>query len=1345
MDKKKKFYLNLETFRDIFQIFPKVHGQDFDELPTDEVIVSFFKELGHTGEIKSITDVVVDQMHQPWRTFATIINRSLSGKTTDLDKLLHADEEPKFAKKKVPVMKTTRKQSLGVALRDTPVMSLSKKKEKVIVDKGKGIKLLSEVALTKEAQVKEVRKKSMRDFYRTHPSDSGKVTKIPPSDAKIKPYVTYEEIGAKLGRDEDDSNNDHDSSSEGSDQENDSGDDITQSDKEKRSDSEQETDKNETGSESDQQENEEEIEDDEEEKEDKVVKTPSNYTPTDDEDETNEESKVKDNAEGDEDKGMDYTTNQFDDVDVRLNDPVHADEGFIQKEGTDAEMINVQQRNENMEITLDQVIEDAHVTISTVAKKTEVPMHKLFLQWMFMSNMKYQAVKHPHSLQYLLRLSLNLRLVSTLEKEVSELRKDDPLRTQVTTLVDEYLDSRIGATRDDFMSYLSVSITARISEQVKIQLPRILLKEVSNFAPLGDPKHEFELKKILIDKMDKSQSYLTATPHRECYDGLIKSYDLDKSLFSFYDKMYSLKRSREDKDKDEDPSARSDRGLKKRKTSKDAEPTKEEPEFKVADSDMPQNQEGNLGNDDEEPIREVASKRKWFTKPKQPQEPTDPDWNVGKTLEQGPTQSWLMTLAATADKPLKTFNELMSTPIDFSAYIMNGLKITNLTQETLLGPAFKLLKGTRTNFAELEYDCEECYKALSEKLDWDNPEGGDYPFDLTKPLSLVMNRNRQIVSVDYFFNNDLKYLQGGILTMTYTTSTTNTKTAQYDLPGIEDMVPNIWSLVKVAYDKHAKWVTQVEVMRKHRYGYPREIEVRRADNELYTFKEGDFPQLRINDIEDILILVIHNRLTNLSDDDVSDFAIALRMFTRSMFSDGTLTRLQTSLDDITKNIHMEYLSQRRWSSLEKKIAHIMINAIDKQLKERRMLRSLEKFVDPLEEGERCQRCTCKWCGNGLREGSCWICPSRDESSSIDALNSLNDLPNVFTHPSQPQYETYSCELCGNDSHHGVLMKIINYSIDHQPQIIQEDQEWISKLNNEFIESVLSMFEEFRKRLQAANISTHTPEPSRRFNSFYDDDDYEESNIPLNEIVSQIPLSIAITPVLPTLEPEDSLIMGNEELSTIPEKESDEVIKSSVEDLVPIQSESEDTFGSDSECDLPSCNDFSPINVFKEKSMTFSNPLFDSNEEFNSSDDESLSDEDILEDNVKIYSRPLFEFDDEYISSDVNPLFDEVLENIESKNSYVSNLYDPVLLVMPLFDVNEDKCFDPGGDIDEINAFLDINISTDIKDGYHDSEGDILYLERLLSDDTTLSLRLKVFLDHDPRSLSDINDMKIMVK
>ncbi|GKF24582.1 hypothetical protein Tco_0076904 [Tanacetum coccineum] len=195
-----------------------------------------------------------------------------------------------------------------------------------------------------------------------------------------------------------------------------------------------------------------------------------------------------------------------------------------------------------------------------------------------------------------------------------------------------------------------------------------------------------------------------------------------------------------------------------------------------------------------------------------------------------------------------------------------------------------------------------------------------------------------------------------------------------------------------------------------------------------------------------------------------------------------------------------------------------------------------------------------------------------------------------------------------------------------------------------------------------------------------------------------------------MEPKDSLIIRNEDLNTIPEKESDEFIKSSVEDLVPIPSEFEDTSESDSDYDLLSCDDFSPINVYAKKSMTFSNPLFDLNDDFTSSDDESLSDEDVPEDNVKIYSNPLFEFDDEYISSDVNPLFDELLENIESKDSYVSNLDEPALLVTPFSDANKDECFDPGGEIDEIDVFLDMDISTDIENGYHDSEEDIIYLE-----------------------------------
>ncbi|GJY35018.1 hypothetical protein Tco_0420396 [Tanacetum coccineum] len=174
---------------------------------------------------------------------------------------------------------------------------------------------------------------------------------------------------------------------------------------------------------------------------------------------------------------------------------------------------------------------------------------------------------------------------------------------------------------------------------------------------------------------------------------------------------------------------------------------------------------------------------------------------------------------------------------------------------------------------------------------------------------------------------------------------------------------------------------------------------------------------------------------------------------------------------------------------------------------------------------------------------------------------------------------------------------------------------------------------------------------------------------------------------------DSLIIGDENLSTILDKESYKFIKSSVEDLVPIPSEFEDTFESDGECDLSSCDDFSPIDVPEGKFVTFSNPLFDSNADFTSSDDESLSDEDVPEDNVKIYSNSLFEFDDEYISSDINPLFNEVLENIGSEDSYVSKLDETDLLVTPLLAFNEDECFDPGGDVDEIELLLHRDLST----------------------------------------------------
>ncbi|GJY01880.1 hypothetical protein Tco_0360032 [Tanacetum coccineum] len=83
----KSHTVNVDNFRDMLKICPKLPGQIFEEPPLEEEILSFIKDLGHTGEIKFLSDVNVNHMHQPWRSFAAIINKCLSGKTTTLESL----------------------------------------------------------------------------------------------------------------------------------------------------------------------------------------------------------------------------------------------------------------------------------------------------------------------------------------------------------------------------------------------------------------------------------------------------------------------------------------------------------------------------------------------------------------------------------------------------------------------------------------------------------------------------------------------------------------------------------------------------------------------------------------------------------------------------------------------------------------------------------------------------------------------------------------------------------------------------------------------------------------------------------------------------------------------------------------------------------------------------------------------------------------------------------------------------------------------------------------------------------------------------------------------------------
>nr|GEY24421.1 hypothetical protein [Tanacetum cinerariifolium] len=198
-------------------------------------------------------------------------------------------------------------------------------------------------------------------------------------------------------------------------------------------------------------------------------------------------------------------------------------------------------------------------------------------------------------------------------------------------------------------------------------------------------------------------------------------------------------------------------------------------------------------------------------------------------------------------------------------------------------------------------------------------------------------------------------------------------------------------------------------------------------------------------------------------------------------------------------------------------------------------------------------------------------------------------------------------------------------------------------------------------------------------------------------------TIAITPDFLIT---DSLIMGDEHLDTIPEKESDEFNKSSVEDLVPNPSEFED----ECECDVPDCDDSQTTNF-----STFSNPLFDDS---SSSDDKSSHEEVIHKISFETYSNLLFDLDEEIISSEFNPIHNEDLDFTLKNDRFDTDSY---LLESSL---THDTLMISSLKIDSLLAefageliFLE-SIPSGIDEANCDPEEDIHLVERLLYDNSS---------------------------
>nr|GEY31334.1 hypothetical protein [Tanacetum cinerariifolium] len=347
--------------------------------------------------------------------------------------------------------------------------------------------------------------------------------------------------------------------------------------------------------------------------------------------------------------------------------------------------------------------------------------------------------------------------------------------------------------------------------------------------------YELELKKILIEKMESNKSIHRSDQQKNLYKDLVDAYECDNLILDTYGDTVTLKRCRDDEDKDEEPSTGSNRG--------------------------------NL-------VKKADSRT--------------------------------------------SFNKLMDTPVDFSAFMMNRLKVDTLTPELLAGLTYELLKGSCKILVELEFFLEEVHKATTDQLDWNNTKRQQYPHDLLKPLPLIPNsRGSRVIPFDHFINNDLEYLCGGASSRKYTTSVTKTKAADYGyIKYIENLVPQTYGVkYRLAMTDILFRISRIGGANVNNYMDLRSIgnllkmptqNVESSDvDKLYKFKEGNFKRLRIQDIEDMLLLLVQGKLTNLTVDERFAFNVSLRMFTRTSSSNSIHTYAGNHVKDILLKLNLD--------------------------------------------------------------------------------------------------------------------------------------------------------------------------------------------------------------------------------------------------------------------------------------------------------------------------------------------------------------------------------------------------------------------------------------------------------
>ncbi|GJR58502.1 hypothetical protein Tco_1500664 [Tanacetum coccineum] len=454
----------------------------------------------------------------------------------------------------------------------------------------------------------------------------------------------------------------------------------------------------------------------------------------------------------------------------------------------------------------------------------------------------------------------------------------------------------IPPTTEAQVTFIDHSEVNEESIQVNV-FNEVNLFKSSSSSTSSDLFTKYELKNMIYDNMKKSISFHTHEKHLELYNALIGSINLDEAIAKGKLDSSKVLKKRHHDDKDEDPPADFENKRKRRKRN-DSEPPKEKEQSGSSPKGKTKTKPSSIDKsvNAKETVHDVAMES---------DQPIGVEEDVGNVADEKPQDD----AVSKKDQPNWFKQDPRLETLDPDWY--KELNADDAPEQSWFDELVNAEK-TPTSFDDLMGSTIDFTKFVMNHLQKDK---------ITKANLEDKKQGKEVFCIS-----------------------TKIKVARYDLKGIEDMIPRLWSTIEEAYDKNAElgiyhWGPKCQLFYRSQ---TKEIMVRRADQNLYTFKEGDFPRLHLNDIEDMLILYVQNKLQNLLSDEIVDLADELYKF-----SDGTLKSVHDILHDMLQNFVWSYnhaMSKRAWTDKDQQRIDKMVKKIDNLLLKRRIMRSLECFI-----------------------------------------------------------------------------------------------------------------------------------------------------------------------------------------------------------------------------------------------------------------------------------------------------------------------------------------------------------------------------------------------------------------